>query len=70
MPDISMCQNSKCELRSNCYRYRAVPNPYRQSYGTHFNPVNGECERQMPIENGDRVRDVGEIDAAWDGGEG
>ena len=32
MPDISMCSNSKCELKENCYRFIAKPNPYRQAY--------------------------------------
>lgn len=36
MPDISMCygRNSSglCELREECYRHKAEPNPYRQSY--------------------------------------
>lgn len=25
MPDITMCQDSQCKERSDCYRYRAVP---------------------------------------------
>ncbi len=32
MPDISMCFNYTCPLRNECYRYRVVPNPLRQSY--------------------------------------
>lgn len=32
MPDISMCRNHLCKLKSTCYRYTAIPNPYRQSY--------------------------------------
>ena len=32
MPDISMCANKECTLRMSCFRYRAVPNPWRQSY--------------------------------------
>jgi len=34
MPDISMCADKTCTLRMNCFRYRAVPNPWRQSYST------------------------------------
>jgi hypothetical protein len=41
MPDISMCSNSTCPLREQCYRHTAVPNEYRQSYGT-FKPVIDE----------------------------
>lgn len=42
MPDISMCKNKKCKLRESCYRFKAVPNPYRQAYAT-FKPVKDKC---------------------------
>ncbi len=32
MPDITMCQGGDCEYKSNCYRFTAEPNLYRQSY--------------------------------------
>lgn len=32
MPDISMCTDEECPSRLQCYRYRAEPNTYRQSY--------------------------------------
>lgn len=32
MPDISMCLGQGCILRARCYRYTAIPNPYRQAY--------------------------------------
>ena len=32
MPDISLCSGNNCNLKENCYRYLATPNPYRQSY--------------------------------------
>lgn len=38
MPDISMCQNEKCKLKIECYRYMAKPSSY-QAY-THFNEEN------------------------------
>ena len=31
-PDIAMCQNEVCAKKLSCYRYIAVPDPYRQSY--------------------------------------
>jgi len=40
MPDISMCNNQECPLKEKCYRYKAEPNPYRQSYGD-FKYKNG-----------------------------
>ena len=31
MPDISMCSNTKCEKRYECYRYRAIPSYWQSS---------------------------------------
>lgn len=41
MPDISMCKNSKCELKEECYRYKAEPNCHRQAYAF-FEPKKDE----------------------------
>lgn len=38
MPDITMCVNKQCPLRSKCYRYRAVPDGW-QSFAK-FEPSN------------------------------
>lgn len=43
-----MCANEKCSLRMGCYRYRAVPNKWRQSYGT-FYPTQGKCNYYWPV---------------------
>ena len=32
MPDISMCLNNTCSVRTDCYRFRAVANEFNQSY--------------------------------------
>ena len=32
MADISMCQNTECPSRLECYRFTAKPNPWRQAY--------------------------------------
>lgn len=32
MPDITMCKGEGCELREFCYRFKAEPSKYRQSY--------------------------------------
>jgi SET domain-containing protein len=42
-PDISMCDNKKCTLKEQCYRFTAFPNEYRQTYAT-FKQINGDCE--------------------------
>lgn len=46
MPDITMCTDKKCKLYRKCYRYRALPNPYWQSYftGSPRNTETDECE--------------------------
>lgn len=56
MPDISMCGNMKCPSKETCYRFKAVPNPYRQSY-MKFEPKEGEnkCYHYMKLKNGDRI---------------
>jgi hypothetical protein len=46
MPDISMCQNDKCKVNKECYRYMAIPSGY-QSYAN-FNENN--CVSFWPIE--------------------
>ena len=35
MPDITMCCNCNCPKRKKCYRYRAVPDQYWQSYANY-----------------------------------
>jgi len=51
MPDISMCLNRKCPSRNECYRYRAQPNEWRQSYAAFMDdPETGKCESFWPIE--------------------
>ena len=32
MPDITMCPGKDCPLKERCYRFRATPTPWRQSY--------------------------------------
>lgn len=41
-----MCTDKKCKLYRKCYRYRALPNPYWQSYftGSPRNTETDECE--------------------------
>ena len=47
MSDICMCRAVNCPISTNCYRYRAVPNPYRQSYfgRTPYDHEKKECNR-------------------------
>lgn len=53
MADITMCNNTECPLRMDCYRYRAKPNEYRQSYFVDVKPdENGNCKERWPIVDG------------------
>jgi hypothetical protein len=50
MPDITMCNGVGCEIKEICYRYKATPSEFRQSY--FFNsPNNGlECDYYWKFE--------------------
>lgn len=66
MPDISMCSNGNCPLRTLCYRYRAVPSPQGQSYTwfgpKYIGPGKVDCEWFAIIAPGDRLRSMDEIE--------
>jgi len=32
MPDITMCRGEGCNIKETCYRYKAQPSEYYQSY--------------------------------------
>lgn len=32
MPDISMCQGFNCNIKDNCYRFKAKPSEFRQAW--------------------------------------
>ena len=32
MPDITMCKGDNCESKNECYRYKAKPSEFRQSW--------------------------------------
>jgi DNA invertase Pin-like site-specific DNA recombinase len=51
MPDITMCDNTTCHMREQCYRFMATPDA-RQSV-TKFMPLSeAECEYFMPLKRG------------------
>lgn len=55
MPDISMCNGNDCPLKEDCYRYKAKPSKFRQSY--FFTPPykGTDCEYFWPT-NEDKNR--------------
>lgn len=44
MSDISMCSGEGCLLKEKCFRFKAEPNPYSQSYFKEppFNPTESD----------------------------
>ncbi len=61
MPDICMCKGEGCSAREHCYRYKATPCEFRQSYFVnspieggkcvHFWPTNEFLEREKDSES-------------------
>lgn len=49
MADITMCDNKECPRRDSCYRFTAVPNPYRQSYW-YPTPDHADCKGYWLLE--------------------
>lgn len=56
MPDISMCDGKGCEQANQCYRHRAVPNEYRQSFFVTAPVTEAGCEHFSKIYEGARLR--------------
>jgi hypothetical protein len=54
MSDVTKCKGFKCPLKENCYRFKAVPNEYRQSYYMNppYNKVKKDCQYIIPIITG------------------
>tara|TARA_R110000782_G_scaffold218544_1_gene305932 strand:+ start:366 stop:521 length:156 start_codon:yes stop_codon:yes gene_type:complete len=44
MADISMCEGKGCDVKETCYRFKATPNKYRQSYIFPSNIQIGGCD--------------------------
>ena len=57
MPDISMCDNNACPVRNDCYRFRAIPNEYRQTYAD-FQLDRRACDAFYPIVGLDNLRPI------------
>lgn len=65
MPDISMCQGLSCRLKQECYRFRAIPSQYAQTYFM-TPPVgkDGKCEEFLPILKSDKILPICKITKA------
>ena len=54
MPDYALCTNDECQKKDNCFRFRAVPSEFMQSYAA-FEPVQKmsgiSCDGFIPLYN-------------------
>ena len=57
MPDITMCNGAGCEAAEQCYRHRAIPNEFRQSFFVTAPVEEGGCAHFSSFTAGDRVRE-------------
>ena len=52
MPDITMCTGVGCPLKETCYRYKAKPDEYWQSFFMKPPFEKGKCEHYWEIKRG------------------
>lgn len=64
MPDITMCSNRQCYMRTTCYRYCVVPSKYRQAY--YCFDGYPKCAAYSEIFRHDRVQSSQEVDRQID----
>jgi hypothetical protein len=50
MPDITMCDGKGCQQAETCYRHRAVPNEFRQSFFVTAPVEKGVCTHYSHVE--------------------
>lgn len=55
MPDITMCDDASCPMKEDCYRYRAVPSQFRQSYFLDSPREGDKCIEFEVIRMGNRT---------------
>ena len=51
MPDITMCNGIGCDLKSTCYRYKAEPSEYEQSYFIESPIEDEQCDYYWEFNN-------------------
>ena len=57
MPEISMCTNKDCPSKETCWRFKAPPKPFWQSYcGFVVYDDEDKCEHYMEMEDEDEGR--------------
>lgn len=48
-PDITMCDDKECPLKETCYRFKATPSEFRQSYFSESPRKEDKCDHFMEI---------------------
>jgi hypothetical protein len=60
MADITMCEGTDCLKREHCYRFKAIANPYRQSWFVNVPSFSQEnpCEHFLELHQEARLYDL------------
>lgn len=60
MPDISMCGDENCPLKSECFRFRCIPSEFGQSYfgESPYDEEEKTCDFFAGILGGDRLMEI------------
>jgi hypothetical protein len=51
MPDISMCKGTNCNLKEECYRYKATPSDWQSYFTEPPLKEDGTCVYLLGFEN-------------------
>ena len=51
MSDIAKCEGTNCPIKETCYRFKAIPNEYYQSYFMEIPFKDGKCDYYDKILN-------------------
>lgn len=55
--DISKCEGTNCPLKETCYRFRAIPNEYRQSYFMEPPFKDDKCDFYLKIDGSLKINE-------------
>lgn len=53
-----MCKGTDCPSANDCYRFRAIPNEYRQSYFVNPPLEDGKCDYFWSIDGYTRLQSI------------
>jgi len=56
VPDITLCTGGECPHKEKCYRYKAKPCEYVQSYFDEIPFKDGKCDEFIRFHEGSRVK--------------